>query len=119
LVLTLFTHQTTAGYQSNGGTEWGTLPAAAYTDAHQGDDIAGRTGKVPFNGWANEGLLVFNSVCEESKQDRMDCADFDDNYATWATQFVQRKRPSKRKRRDVVAVYNELSAFSVTDATNP
>jgi hypothetical protein len=89
-------------------------------NAHQGPKVDGPTGKVPFNGWTNEGLCIFNDVGIDIKQDRIDCPDFDNKYsATWALQFVKSKPSAKRKHREVVAVYNELSASSVGDTTNP
>jgi hypothetical protein len=72
------------------------------------------------DGWTNQGLmLVFNKVFKETEQDRIDCPNFDDNYAAWAAQFVKSKRPARRKRREVVAMYNTLSAFSIAANTNP
>jgi hypothetical protein len=76
------------------------------------------SGKVPFNGWTNQGLLVFNDVCNEIKQDHIDCPNFDDNYTTWASQFVKSKRPAKHTRWEVVVMYNKLGPSSIAANTN-
>jgi hypothetical protein len=106
--------QTVAGYTSDGGTKWDGLVPAKFTKAHPGPapaDKTDKTIKVPSNGWSNEGLKLFNDVCRSIIEDRAACPNFDEDYMEWAKTMQQAAAGSKRKRREVVAVYNELGLF--------
>jgi hypothetical protein len=103
--------QTVPGYTSDGGTEWESLVPAKFTKAHPGPAPADKKIKVPSNGWSNEGLTLFNEVCDSIIEDRAACRNFDENYREWAKTVQQATAGSKRKRRQVVAVYNELGTL--------
>jgi hypothetical protein len=107
--------QTVAGYTSDSGTKWDGLVPAKFTKAHPGPAPADRTIKVPSNGWSNEGLTLFNDVCSSIIEDWAACPNFDEDYMEWAKTMQQVEAGSKRKRREVVAVYNELGLFCGND----
>jgi hypothetical protein len=89
------------------------LAAAAFTKkANAQLTAAEKAAKVLFNGWSNEGLLLFNDVCKSITKDRIDCPNFDDQYKGWAQQYLASNQSSKRKRREVVAVFNELGTLA-------
>lgn len=103
-----------AEYTDVHGTLWQKIPTAAFTKKGKTElTAAEKAAKVPFNGWSNEGLLLFNEVCDSITKDRIDCPDFDDQYKGWAQQYLASNQSSKRKRREVVAVFNELGTFSI------
>lgn len=74
--------------------------------------------KVPYNGWSNKGLIEFNRICKKIVAQRETFLLFDTHYSDWATQF-SKPRASKRKRRAVIAVYNELDVIAGVAATQP
>ena len=109
--------KTTAGYIDEDGEIWLPLPDTVYTNQAQ-PITPDATSKVPYNGWSNKGLLEFNRVCETIKEERIAFPNYDSQYLAWATQFHM-QRASKRKRREVVAVYNELDAFVSVASLQP
>jgi hypothetical protein len=76
------------------------------------------TSKVPYNGWSNKGLLEFNRLCETIAKERIAFPNYDAQYSAWATQFHM-QRASKRKRHEVIAVYNKLDAFVSVASLQP
>jgi hypothetical protein len=78
------------------------------------DDVS----KVPYNGWSNQGLQEFNRLCEAIAEERKAFPHFDAQYSGWAAQFCK-QRASKRKRREVVSVYNKLDAFAGVASSQP
>jgi phage tail protein X len=74
--------------------------------------------KVPYNGWSNQGLREFNRLCEAIAEERKAFPHFDAQYSVWAAQFWK-QRASKRKRRQVVSVYNKLDAFAGVASSQP
>ena len=109
--------KTAAGYTDEDGEIWLPLPETVYTN--QAPPITpDDSSKVPFNGWSNKGLLEFNRLCETIAEQRKGFPLFDTRYSEWAATFGN-QRVSKRKRRAVVAVYNELDAFAGVASSQP
>jgi hypothetical protein len=95
------------------------LPLAATVYTNQAPlNAPDAASKVPYNGWSNKGLREFNRLCEVIAEERIAFPNYDAQYSAWAAQFCK-QRASKRKRREVVAVYNELDAFVIVASSQP